>query len=686
MAPKRDGSDLSSPWLVDSWIESSQSNLDPNFGFIESLYQTCTTTLQQLCKSRSSLSLTDAQQTALKNDVAQLRLWEENFPSCRLDTILSHSNYLRIEVLKNLGSARSEHVYFIEEIEDLSTLLEKVALIVSENDTSDSSIDSDTDSDSSLMSEAGKNQQGKLHCYIGCLMELGPSIERQIGNVQYKLDQQASLELNRFSLSEKAQPFAIRIKDRFKNAKVSLVERLAEANWERSVRMMTHAEQGNEVDSARSVPATAMTLFKPFSIFYGSGLETSVPSRPHYANTVASHSSFISMAGEEDEGRPRVPPLPLEVEVLSRAQKFTQKPDFEDHICQLCLTSGWQTMESYATHVGRHLEEISLACLPKVSDDATLSDSNASQESIMAATMVNTARFDKVASHISDTGPDYTSPLNTVSGLGSPYYNKEGLKGKEEMYQRALAGSETVLDPQHPDTLTSDSQLGSVLNDQGKHEEAEAMDQRALRGSEKALGHEHSDTLTSVSQLGSVLDDLGKFQEAEANTNEDWTKISDLAERRRIQNRIAKRNYRKKLKRRLEDLEKRAATASESPERTIEKVDTLKPANTTKPRAKGHRASKSTSDVNRHVPTGSPRSREGPSPEHRHALTNASRLVSVLDDQGNYEEAEAMDQRALQGLEKVLGPEHPDALTSMASLATMYFDQEHLVEAEELEL
>jgi hypothetical protein len=56
--------------------------------------------------------------------------------------------------------------------------------------------------------------------------------------------------------------------------------------------------------------------------------------------------------------------------------------------------------------------------------------------------------------------------------------------------------------------------------------------------------------------------------------------------------------------------------------------------------------------------------------EHLSTLTTVSNLASLLQDQGKYEEAEAMNRRVLEGREKVLGKEHLDTPTSVSNLTS----------------
>jgi len=58
--------------------------------------------------------------------------------------------------------------------------------------------------------------------------------------------------------------------------------------------------------------------------------------------------------------------------------------------------------------------------------------------------------------------------------------------------------------------------LGLLYSDQGRLAEAEAMYQRALAGKEKALGPEHTSTLNTINNLGNLYINQGRLVEAEA--------------------------------------------------------------------------------------------------------------------------------------------------------------------------
>jgi tetratricopeptide (TPR) repeat protein len=85
----------------------------------------------------------------------------------------------------------------------------------------------------------------------------------------------------------------------------------------------------------------------------------------------------------------------------------------------------------------------------------------------------------------------------------------------EALFKRALTGTETLLGPEHPDTLTIVQNIASVNWRQGRYNEAEILCKRVLTGREKALGTKHPSTLETMHTSATVYRLQGRYVEAE---------------------------------------------------------------------------------------------------------------------------------------------------------------------------
>jgi tetratricopeptide (TPR) repeat protein len=94
------------------------------------------------------------------------------------------------------------------------------------------------------------------------------------------------------------------------------------------------------------------------------------------------------------------------------------------------------------------------------------------------------------------------------------FYAQGRLKEAQALFERALAGREKELGPDHPSTLISVNNVAVLLQDQGRLKEAQPLYERALDGKEKELGPNHPSTLTSVNNLARLLKAQGRLQEA----------------------------------------------------------------------------------------------------------------------------------------------------------------------------
>ncbi|MCA9134896.1 MAG: tetratricopeptide repeat protein, partial [Planctomycetales bacterium] len=92
---------------------------------------------------------------------------------------------------------------------------------------------------------------------------------------------------------------------------------------------------------------------------------------------------------------------------------------------------------------------------------------------------------------------------------------KGDYSGAEPLHRHALAASERVLGPEHPDTLISVNNLALLLSRKGDYVGAEPLFRRALEARERLLGPEHPDTLVSLNNLAGLMSSKGDYTCAE---------------------------------------------------------------------------------------------------------------------------------------------------------------------------
>src|SRR5438034_457792 len=89
---------------------------------------------------------------------------------------------------------------------------------------------------------------------------------------------------------------------------------------------------------------------------------------------------------------------------------------------------------------------------------------------------------------------DIASLRESATTLASFYQNHCRYQEAEAMYERALAGCEKALGPDHTSTLNTVNSLGNLYSDQGRLAEAEAMYERQQAGTRKARAPDHTTT------------------------------------------------------------------------------------------------------------------------------------------------------------------------------------------------
>jgi hypothetical protein len=212
------------------------------------------------------------------------------------------------------------------ELVDLRRLLENAEAVLNENGHPMRQSDAFSDSDVSESDFAEGIDD--LAIYTDCLMDLAPALENPATDLNFKEQVDSKIETFRVS-SAMAASYCRKIRDRFPNLDIILVERLGEANQTRSQRIQESLLANSEAQTKDSPDLEIPSG----SVFSESCPELTETTKPTYFSEsvydedrdggltkdeyddVASQTtcaSFSTTFSTMSQGRPRVPALPEE--------------------------------------------------------------------------------------------------------------------------------------------------------------------------------------------------------------------------------------------------------------------------------------------------------------------------------------------------------------------------------------
>ncbi|KAK2018380.1 hypothetical protein LZ32DRAFT_371014 [Colletotrichum eremochloae] len=360
---------------------------------------------------------------SLERSGSSLILWAEGHGVAdgKLDDALAKSRMLQqtlmgllVSVSETLADrivpqliSQGEVVRHTKFLEDLAW---EAKMAVRDSCQSSDSEESDSDTSSSSVLNDWDEIADDIRTDVECLIDLEPLIQAPF--VDHRKSKAIEKKPEKLETWTPRQLYTSRISHRFPNARLELVNRLAQANWDRFQRIQSDkerniAERGN---ATREEKTESRTPTENDSNFHDSGLGTSQGTRSAYAETTMSYRQNTAHSI-------RIPPLPMEakkgrpfeclacgrqIRIMNNsawkkhlfndlqpwlchdvscrygADPFTSREDWIQHLtlehgftnqsqsvnCPLCLEPMGNGKVGITKHLSSHLEEISLSSLP----------------------------------------------------------------------------------------------------------------------------------------------------------------------------------------------------------------------------------------------------------------------------------------------------------------------------------